>query len=665
MTDTGSSGKKPSLFKRFPSVFWIVQIFELMERGAYYSMMPILAVHFIYNVGIPIWLGLILAVFMYPFQYGMPIFSSALAEKVGYRKQMLVGFTVLFFSYIFLAFANNWIMAILGVMMLGFGIGTYKPLVSSTIAKATPQADRNVAYSIYYWTVNLAATFFALGWGLLLIFKILTQDMYAWVFGISSVYFIVNIFVAFFIFKEIPRSGEVKTVRDVGSNIATAFKDRKFVIMMLLMAGFWALYSASLAPFQTIMYGFHFLPESFPVILLGVFNPATIILLGIPLSKFVERLESLKVLILGVLVYIIGLIWVSFTMQTPLIAVWGIVIYSIGEFMVAPGYLAFVSKLAPKEKVSAYIGCNFLATFTGIFGGALIFGLLTNFIAVGFEMPHFFYGIIITIGALILFGFLVYYHKWGKEIIERSRIIKQMEEGTSAEDRVELPPPGWTRILNIFDKKSSKIIPMAIIPVALIGTFIMGTSTFYPPVIGDDIVNEPGPFVLDDFDVTDGQVYSEGGSLEEDSQVPVAFTFNSSEGDVEHKLKTLTITLTWTDEEDINRLGFLPTTFENQGDSFALEAVYTADPNDETTMNISSSTDYVTNNHGSSGVVTLTIEIGHSFEDSRNGTGDWNIIVKLGTCGNYEANRPAVLGYTDSSNDFEISIETEIYIPKE
>lgn len=614
------------LFTRFPSVFWVVQSFELMERGAYYSMMPILAVHFIFNIGLPVWLGLILTVFMYPFQYGMPIFSSAFAEKVGYRKQMMVGFTVLFFAYIFLSFAMTWYMAILGVMLLGFGIGTYKPLVSSTIAKATAQADRNVAYSIYYWTVNLAATLFALIWTALIVAGLFQESMYAWVFRISSVFFLVNLAVAFFIFKEVPRSGEVKTVKDVMGNIKTAFKDRKFVVMIFLIAGFWALYSTSLAPFQTIMYGFHFLPESFPVILLGVFNPGTIILLGIPLSKYVEKLESLKVLMFGVIIYLIGLTIVAFFMQNPFIAVGGIVIYSIGEFMVAPGYLAFVSKLAPKEKISAYIGCNFLASFMGIWGGALAFGLLSNFIAVEMSRPHFFYGIVLTFGLLILVGFMVYYKKWGKDIIERAAEIKAEEEGIHIDEAREVHhEPVY---LKFFDSRKSIILPLLIIPILIFSTYAMGTQTFY----GSDVDTDTGRIiVIQEFQST----ASETGSTAEGSTSDISIT-------VPGNATWINVTVTWNDDESP-----LVPTWNNQPDSFSI--TLTSPDGDE----IGSEGPFT------SGSITLSYQIPESDDDDEeDGQTTWTVDITCNDAGDFTGiggREPRFLDNSDNGNDWQFS----------
>ncbi len=144
--------------------------------------------------------------------------------------------------------------------------------------------------------------------------------------------------------------------------------------------------------------------------------------------------------------------------------------------MVAPGYLAFVSKLAPKEKISAYIGCNFLASFIGIWGGALFFGLISNFVAIELLRPHFFFGIVIATGLLVLFGFMIYYNIWGQDIIERAAEIKAKEENIPIEEARHVAYEPF--ILKFMDKKRSIIFPILLIPVILIATFSLGSDTF-------------------------------------------------------------------------------------------------------------------------------------------------------------------------------------------
>ena len=95
-------------------------------------------------------------------------------------------------------------------------------------------------------------------------------------------------------------------------------------------------------------------------------------------------------------------------------------------------YLApFVSKLATKEKVSAYVGCNFISYMIGLLGGTIVFGAIVNYVGAELEMPHFFYGILMAFGLTLLVIFIVYYWTWGQDIIARAKRIKEMEEGIS------------------------------------------------------------------------------------------------------------------------------------------------------------------------------------------------------------------------------------------
>ena len=653
-----AAGKIGSLFSRFPKVYWTVLSFELLERGAYYSMMPILSIHFFYNVGLPQALCFVLAVFMYPFQYALPILTSALAEKVGYKRQMIFGFAVLAVSYIFLSVAFNILTAILAVMAVGFGIGCYKPLVSSTIAKSTEQKDRNVAYSVYYWIVNFAAAMFALTWGLLMLFGVLPYSAFTWIFRVSAAYFLVNILIAIFIFKEVPRSGQVKTFRDVGSNIATAFKDKKFVTMMLLIGGFWALYSTTLAPFLLIIYGFHFIPLWIPIILVGVVNPGTIILLGGPLSKYAEKIESIKLLMGGVLIYLIGMAMITFFLEILPLVVIGMIIYSIGEFMVAPGYLSFVSKLAPKEKVSAYIGCNFLASFSGIFGGTLLFGLLASLIAVDYLRPHFFYGLVMSLGLLTLVGFMVYHRAWGKDIINRAKKIEAMERGAEeGEDEVVLDVPKPTTeplLFRLFDIKIAVLIPLILIPLILAGTLWMGTDVFYPPEDPD----KPDEWSLDDYEAVEGPTFTVNEYLAENTPGEYSWTVPLNEDEYLH---SIVFTLTWEDEPDVNAGPGGVITFANQPDQFSLDLFQAADPDDDTTTEDSYTEGPNSNPRGDQGMITYNQAYDHEKKESMNGAGSWVITVTCGTCGDQE-------GYLrtqqDNGNDFSLEVTTQIYVLK-
>ncbi len=626
---------------RFPRVFWVVQTFEVMERGAYYSMMPIIAVHAIWNVGLPTWLGLIITAFMYPFQYGLPILTGALAERVGYKRQIIFAFIVLTSAYVFLSFAFNTVTMILAVMAVGIGIGSYKPLISSTVAKCTSSEDRNLAYAIYYWFVNLAAFLIPFIFVIVIFLGAIQRSTYHIIFLCGAALVSVNIFTAVLVFEEVPRSGEVKTVRDAVNNIKIAMKDKKFVVMVFLIGGFWALYSTFLNALPTILFGFRRLPEWFDVMLLGVFNPFTIIALGIPLAKYIEKIESMRVVLTGIMIYLIGLTIIGFTLQWAFVIL-GIIIASIGEFIVAPGYMAFVSKLATKEKVSAYVGCNFISYMVGLLGGTFVFGMIANYVGVVLEMPHFFYGILLSFGLILLVTFVIYYWTWGQDIIERAKRIKEMEEGI--EYKPELPSEYKEPIMfRIFDNKISVVICVILIPIVLFSTFGMGTLTFYPP----EEEEEPEINWAEDYDLLTGD--------------PISISGESNEGEEklesreikEANIKSITFTLTWEDEPNIDLR------YNNEPDEFIL-AVESPDGKNYGPQSGN-------NPQGGQGSIPITITFDPYIDPFLNGTGLYNITITCDYCGDQVLWRPS-LGLqdeADDSNTWELAIEYKYYQKKE
>jgi dipeptide/tripeptide permease len=43
---------------------------------------------------------------------------------------------------------------------MGFGAGTFKPIISGTIAKVTDENTSSVGFGIFYWSINLGAFLF-------------------------------------------------------------------------------------------------------------------------------------------------------------------------------------------------------------------------------------------------------------------------------------------------------------------------------------------------------------------------------------------------------------------------------------------------------------------------------------------------------------------------
>jgi hypothetical protein len=348
------------------------------------------------------------------------------------------------------------------------------------------------------------------------------------------------------------------------------------------------------------------------------------------------------------MVYLIGLAIIGFTLQWTFVII-GIVIASVGEFIVAPGYMAFVSKLATKEKVSAYVGCNFISYMVGLLGGTFVFSLVVNYVGIELQMPHFFYGILLSFGLGLLIIFIIYYWTWGQDIIERAKRIKALEEGEEKEPAV---PSDYKEpaLFRIFDSKLSVIVCLILIPIILFSTYGMGTLTFYPPEEEED--EAPG-FNPDDYLMNDGPTFESGGMLQEGQSIIEAITIDAGEGGLLEEgelMRSITFELTWEDEADYQP-AFQP--WPNQPDEFM--------------MSVSESGNYSeresgANTYGGPGLISITIDFVHDFIDSRNGTGEWGIEITLIFCGDHE-NPTFPVSQPDDSNTYALMITSEVYSP--
>ena len=154
--------EKKGLLKQFPGQFWLVVIFEFFERGSYYGMMSFLSVYFVDTLNIPKEsVGVIKGVIQ-PLLYFLPIISGALADRFGYRRLLMIAFTLLGGGYFLTSQAGSYGAVFAALVIMGFGAGTFKPLISGTIARSTDESNSTLGFGIFYWSINLGAFLFPL-----------------------------------------------------------------------------------------------------------------------------------------------------------------------------------------------------------------------------------------------------------------------------------------------------------------------------------------------------------------------------------------------------------------------------------------------------------------------------------------------------------------------
>jgi len=366
----------------FPRSFWTVNVMELFERGAYYGLNSVLAV---YLTGSKASGGLgfaeqsvgFLQSLVYALTYVLPILGGALADRYGYRRMLLVAFSLLTAGYFGAGYSSTYAVVFLALLVMGTGAGLFKPIVSGTIARTTTEANSALGFGIYYWMINIGAFLAPL--------LVSWLKGFSWqaVFTASAIYCALMLLPTLLIFRDPPLPEDTKDFSQVLLGAAEVLGDSRFMLMVVVYSGFWVLYfqtfgsilwylrdfvdKAPVNAFVNGILGPTGLKFSFDSEHVTVINGGVIILLQVLVSRLVKNRPALPTMITGMVCGGLGFVFLAFSQQ-GWVFVAGMVIFSIGEMIAHPKYYSFVGLVAPESRKALYMGYSFLY---GVFGALL------------------------------------------------------------------------------------------------------------------------------------------------------------------------------------------------------------------------------------------------------------------------------------------------------
>lgn len=595
--------------KGFPKLFWIVNTLELFERGAYYGVMGYFSYHLKYNLHFTEDIIGILSAILLALLYFVPILAAGFAKKIGYRKTLLSAFLVLIPAYALMAYARSPLSFFILILIWGIGAGAFKPMVSATIAHVTGEEKRNLAYYIYYLTINLGAFVVPLAIGIFI-----PEAMARFTFILAAILITINLIITLLFYSDPVEIDPSTRIGEVFANMGRVLTDRKFAILIAIYSGFFMMFSTMHTFLPLYMKDFRLMPSWFTTPLLATINPLTILVAGPILSTLSGKKDSLKLMITGMLIFTLGLFILGFfPFGIALIA--GIIIFSVGEFITHPNFISYVSKIAPSDRVALYMGYAFLPSAIGLVFGSTVGGFLYRSLAVNMQMPRAFWAIFISIGLLTVFNFLLYNARFGIE-----------------------SPPG--RAPAYIPRKSVSLPLLVLIPLVLISSFSLGSVTYFG--VEGEGAREEAEYVLT-------KVKSEeidgGRLLEGQTATYVLNLFTPS-------VRSLNVTIRWADEPDIRRFG---REYQNQPDHFA---AYLTPPNGTRIP-----FEEVANPNPIGGYGELRISYVYESGESPpyyNATGEYLIEVHMVFAGDYRP-RVGLIGFQDDGNDFTITYDYTYY----
>ena len=142
----------------FPFVFWIANGIEVLERFAYYGIYMGFGIYLQqlgYSKGD---LGIIQSIFL-ALSYLIPLFSGTFADKFGFKKMLLISYAAYLPSILLLIVTKSFSGIALTMLSIGFAAGIFKPLISATVRVTTDSTNKTLGFGIFYWMVNIGASF--------------------------------------------------------------------------------------------------------------------------------------------------------------------------------------------------------------------------------------------------------------------------------------------------------------------------------------------------------------------------------------------------------------------------------------------------------------------------------------------------------------------------
>ncbi len=373
--------------KKFPRVFWISNILELFERWGWYGF---------YNGFFALYLtsakedgalgfsnfekGAIMGTGSM-ILYFLPVITGAIADRVGYKKVLILSFTAYIISFFMLSQFESFSLIFTAFICLAVAGALFKPIISGTVARVTTDETSSLGFGIFYMIVNIG------GFIGPFISSLVYKHSWDNVFYISIATMAINYLLVLFIYRE---PSVEKTSKTFIQNIGIAFKnigitliDWRYLLFLLIIGIFWSAYNQFYYSFPVfldqwvdvgrIAATLNLPPDKVTTVTITSLASFYIILFQLIISSYTAKLKPLNSIMAGISVLAIGLA-MMFISTNPWIPVLGILIFAIGEMASSPKTQEYIGRIAPPDRKALYMGTSFLPIAFGHFIAGIISG---------------------------------------------------------------------------------------------------------------------------------------------------------------------------------------------------------------------------------------------------------------------------------------------------
>jgi dipeptide/tripeptide permease len=424
---------------KFPRAFWTANTVELFERSAYYSVFIAITLYLSRVVGYndinAAWIGGIFSAGL----YFLPPFTGALADKIGFRKAVILAFGLLTIGYFSLGALPYKPIVLPSLVVLMFGGSFIKSIITGTVAKTTTKETRARGFSIFYGIVNvgsfLGKTFaypLRMEWG------VKSINYYA-----AAMTFIALIIVIL-MYKNVDREGEGKSFTEVWQGLLRVVTNMRLLLLIFIVTGFWIIQQqlyATMPKYVLRTVGEHASPEWIANV-----NPFIVMTMVVIITSLMKKVKAVTSMSVGMFLmplsallmasspllekitgHNVSILGLGFASPVTVMMIAGIIVMGLAECFISPRYLEYFSLQAPKGEEGLYLGFSQLQVFfSSILGFGISGYLLTAYapdpkgltpeqLVHAYDNAHYIWYYFAAIGLIAALALLIYRKVYGNE----------------------------------------------------------------------------------------------------------------------------------------------------------------------------------------------------------------------------------------------------------
>jgi dipeptide/tripeptide permease len=425
---------------KFPSAFWTANFVELFERAAYYAVFIAITLYLSRVVGFnDIEAGWISGVFSAGI-YFLPPFTGAFADKIGFRRAIIIAFSLLTIGYFTLGALPYKAAVLPALVVLMFGGSFIKSTITGTVAKTTSAETRARGYSIFYGMVNAGAfmgkTFafpLRLEWGLVSI------NYYA---AFMTLLALITVIIWF---KAVDIHGEGKPFKEVWAGLVRVVTNVRLAVLIVIVSGFWMIQQQLYATMPK--YVLRTVGESASPEWIANVNPFIVMITVVFITAMMKKVSAVTSMNIGMFLMPVSALLmasspilesitgesVSFfgvfhAHPVTVMMIAGIIVQGTAESFISPRYLEYFSLQAPKGEEGLYLGFSHLHSFLS---SILAFGisgyLLTAYapdpatltpaqLTTAYDKAHYIWYYFLGIGLISAIALMVYRFVFNRKV---------------------------------------------------------------------------------------------------------------------------------------------------------------------------------------------------------------------------------------------------------